>query len=127
MSGGVPWAEVFSELVVAPAANTRNGIWRDVVDAPAGERSAGELAAIIERLAEVARGMTVAAVPECFHQVGSTVPLGAAVFVGLKPLIRVVERRPDPHQPTLVEGEPQGVGRVSHMHDRQTEEVSLDG
>src|SRR5215813_3111415 len=127
MSDCVPRAEIFRELVVAPAANTRNGIGRDVVDAPAGERSAGELAAIIERLAEVARGMTVAAVPEGFHQVGSTVPLRAAVFVGLKPLIRVVERRPDPHQPTLVEGEPQAVRRWSRMHNRQTEEVRLDG
>src|SRR6516164_3639362 len=127
MSRGVPCAEIFSELVVAPAANTRNGIGRNVVDAPAGERSAGELAAIIERLAEVARGMTVATVPEGFHQVGSTVPLGAAVFVRLEPLIRVVEHRPDPHQPTLVEGEPQGVGRWSLMHNRQTEEVGLDG
>src|SRR6516162_9892372 len=127
MSRGVPCAEIFSELVIAPAPDTRNGIGRDVVDAPAGERSAGELAAIIERLAEVARGMTVAAVPEGFHQVGSTVPLRAAVFVGLKPLIWVVERRPDPHEPTLVEGEPQGVGRGSCMHNRETEEVSLDG
>src|SRR5215469_8268618 len=127
MSGGVPCAEIFSELVIAPAANTRNGIGRDVVDAPAGERSAGELAAIIERLAEVARGMTVAAVPEGLHQVGSTVPLRAAVFVGLKPLIRVVERRPYPHEPPLVEGKPQGIGRWGRMHDRQTEEVGLDG
>src|SRR6516225_5063840 len=122
MSGGVPWAEVFSELVVAPAANTRNRIGRDVVDAPAGERSAGELAAIIERLAEVPWGMTVAAVPEGFHQIGSTVPLRAPVLVRLKPLIRVVERRPYPHEPPLIEGEPQGVGRRSRVHDRQTEE-----
>src|SRR5215813_14168787 len=127
MSDCVPRAEIFSKLVVAPAANTGNGIGRDVVDAPAGERSAGKLAAIIKRLTEVARGMTVAAVPEGFHQVGSTVPLRATVFVRLKPSIRVVERRPDSHEPTLVEGEPQVIRRWSLMHNRQTEEVGLDG
>src|SRR5215510_14662523 len=70
--------------------------------------------------------MTLAAVRESFGQIGAAIPFGAAILVRTKALIRIVERRPDSHQPTLVEWKPQAVRWRSCMHRRQTEEVSPD-
>src|SRR5215831_8875215 len=70
--------------------------------------------------------MTLAAVRQCFSQISAAVPFSATILVGPKALIRIVERCPDSHQPTLVEWKPQAVRWRRRMHRRQTEKVCPD-
>src|SRR5271163_4574951 len=126
MSRGVASTQVFDEFVIAPGANTRDWVVCDVVCSPAVDERTCKLAAVVERLGYVSRRMTIAAVAQGFGQVGATVPFGAAVLERLKSPIWIVEGRPDPHQPALIERKFEAVGQCGGMRDRQTKEVSLD-
>src|SRR5262249_22744362 len=111
MREGMSGRQVFSKLGITPRPDARGGVRCDVVGAPGADHCACKLVPIVERLAEIARRMTVAAMREGFRQVGPAIPFGATVRMRLKSSVGVVEHRPDSHQPALIEGKAQTVGR----------------
>ena len=148
MSAGDSVAHASTTSAIGPPAEPcpRHGRWRgrsqarhrsrrrcrrpvggDVVGAPALGDRAGEFPRLSSAWARL-RGVWQS--PQCakrFDQIGAAVPIGAAILVRLEPLVRIVEGRPERHQPALIEGESQRIGRWAGVHRRQAEQIGLDG
>src|SRR5665213_2518476 len=113
------------EVLPAPATDPRISVARKVVRPPAFGQAATKLVAVVEGLQRRARRMAVAAMSERFDQIGPAVPGQRTVRDGLETRVRVIQPRPDCHQPALVVRKPQLRLRWNVPLRRQTEQVGL--
>src|SRR5271170_3449472 len=104
--------QVCGKLLRGPASDAAHGIACNVVGSPTLRSPACELASLVHRLHEIARGMAFPAVPCCLHEIGSAVPRWTLFWDRTKALIGVEEGRPEGHQPALIQGKEEGIGFV---------------
>ena len=73
---GVTFGEIGNDLLIAPRADARISIGRNVVGTPAGGDGAGKFPAVVGREGEIAGGVAFAAVRQRFRDIGAPVPFG---------------------------------------------------
>jgi hypothetical protein len=106
---GMSDREVGREILVAPAANARGFVGTDVEGAPAGGQRTCEFLPVVERERQIAWRMALAAMGQRFREIGASVPFRTPVGIGREAGVRIEQRRPEGHGPTLVIGECQRI------------------
>src|SRR5713101_3817410 len=71
-------------------------------------------------------GVAIGAMRQRLREIGAPIPLRALRGIGLKPRIRIEQRRPEAHRPALVERKRQRIVGVRRAHRRQAEQIGLD-
>src|ERR1700756_4412452 len=83
--------QIAAQLVVAPCADARSFVGRDIESEPAGGQRAGEFISVVERLREIARRVAFTAMRQRLGDIGPSVPLRALRGVRLKARIVIEE------------------------------------
>ena len=66
--------EIGRDILIAPAANARGPVGTDVEGAPARGQRTGEFLPVVEGERQIAGRMALAAMRQCFREIGAAVP-----------------------------------------------------
>src|SRR5476649_615869 len=101
--------QIVHQVSIAPGPHTAATIGRDVVGTPASLYGACKFMPVVQRKKQISRRMALTTVFHGLDQVGTPIPIGAALNVGCVALVRIKQERPQTHEAALVKRKDQGI------------------